>query len=231
MHNTTHTRHHAQHSPLRPDVTAHADTTATTTARQQHSNTPTARTPSAKTAEDNRAGNPLPAPDFSHGRGCEKSRVHMRLISRSGAVWGQWGRYRQEKGHIQMEHRLGAVTGPLANGVVTDNPVQDPRAVLDAALPEGWAWDERELILLGILERQAWHINALEEALAADRYIVLTSRGEPKMHPAITELRLAYAAMARTAEAIRLPEIDGESSNKSVRHQRAARRRWDRAVG
>ena len=41
----------------------------------------------------------------------------------------------------------------------------DPAGTIQKALPEGWAWDERELVLLGILERQAKHVEALEDAL------------------------------------------------------------------
>lgn len=107
----------------------------------------------------------------------------------------------------------------------------DPRATLEEALPAGWVWDEREVVLLGILGRQAEHINRLEEALAGMSYVTLTAKNEPRVNPLVAELRLSYAAMSRTAEAIRLPEVDGESSNKSVRHQRAARRRWDRRDG
>ena len=104
----------------------------------------------------------------------------------------------------------------------------DPAATIQKALPEGWAWDERELVLLGILERQAKHVEALEDALVGVDYMTTTAKGEPKVNPLVAELRLQYAAMSRTAEAVRLPETDGESSGKSVRHQRAARRRWNK---
>jgi hypothetical protein len=107
----------------------------------------------------------------------------------------------------------------------------DPRGTIEKALPEGWAWDEREIVLLGILERQARHVEQLEAVLASMPYMVQTAKGEPKVNPVVAELRLAYAAMSRTAEAIRLPDTDGETSNKSVRHVRAARRRWDRQHG
>lgn len=107
----------------------------------------------------------------------------------------------------------------------------DPRGTIERALPEGWAWDEREVVLLGILERQSRHVEQLELALAGMPYVVATAKGEPKLNPVVAELRLAYAAMSRTAEAIRLPNVDGESDGKSVRHQRAARRRWDVSSG
>lgn len=104
----------------------------------------------------------------------------------------------------------------------------DPAGTIQKALPEGWAWDERETVLLGILERQAKHIEQLESALSGADYLTETAKGEPKVNPLVAELRLQYAAMSRTAEAIRLPDVDGESSSKSVRHQRAAMRRWGR---
>lgn len=103
----------------------------------------------------------------------------------------------------------------------------DPRAVLEQALPAEMEWDERELVLLGILERQARHIEQLEAELAASSYLDVGSRGQVRVNPLVAELRLQYAAMARVAEAVRLPAEVGPA--KSVRHQRAARRRWDRA--
>ncbi len=99
----------------------------------------------------------------------------------------------------------------------------NPRAVLEAALPESMEWDERELVQLGILERQALHINALEKELKQHGYLDVGSKGQLRVNPLVSELRLQYAAMARVAEAIRLP---GEETVKSVRHQRAANQRW-----
>lgn len=107
----------------------------------------------------------------------------------------------------------------------TTQVVSDPRQVLEAALPENMEWDERELVLLGILDRQAKHIAELEAALATTGYLDTGSRGQVRVNPLVSELRLQYAAMARVAEAIRLPEEAGKP--KSIRHQRAARRRWD----
>lgn len=124
-----------------------------------------------------------------------------------------------------MGKKLQAVTGAAADESVTPF---DPAGTIQQALPEGWVWDERETVLLGILERQAKHIEQLETALAGAEYLTLTAKGEPKVNPLVAELRLQYAAMSRTAEAIRLPDVDGASSSKSVRHQRAAMRRWGR---
>lgn len=117
-----------------------------------------------------------------------------------------------------MGSSVEAVTGPSGAEF-------DPRMVLEAALPDGFEWDERELVLLGILERQARHVAALEDALAGSEYLTTTARGEPRVNPLVQELRLQYAAMSRTAEGIRLP-AESDGSGKSVRHQRAARRRW-----
>lgn len=115
-----------------------------------------------------------------------------------------------------------ARTGPPAVETVTD-----PRQVLEAALPEGMEWDERELVLLGILDRQAKHVHELEAALQTTGYLDTGSRGQVRVNPIVSELRLQYAAMARVAEAIRLPDEVGQG--KSIRHQRAAQRRWGRS--
>ncbi|MEH3088729.1 MAG: hypothetical protein PGN24_03705 [Microbacterium arborescens] len=114
---------------------------------------------------------------------------------------------------------------------VTDNPVStvddrlDPRAVLDAALPEEAEWDEREVVLLAILERQAKHIEKLEAAVEEHGYMVLGSTGQLRVSPALVELRQWYSAMTKTTEGIRLP---GEEKTVAVRQQRAANKRWDK---
>lgn len=120
------------------------------------------------------------------------------------------------------------MSGPVTGSPVSTVPERmDPRAVIEAALPEGNEWDEREVVLLGVLERYAGHIHRLEQELAQHGYIDLGSKGQLRVSPLVSELRLQYAAMARVAEAIRLPD---DEKPKSVRHQRAARRRWDRSA-
>lgn len=128
-----------------------------------------------------------------------------------------------------MTGKSQARTGPRADKSVTPF---DPRAVLEQALVTAnedaddgeLEWDERELTLLSVIDRQAHHIRALEAELAVHGYIDTGSKGQVRVSPIVSELRLQYAALARVAEAIRLP---GEVvPQKSVRHQRAARRRW-----
>lgn len=121
-----------------------------------------------------------------------------------------------------MSSEAQARTGPHSVETVTD-----PRQVLEAALPDGMEWDERELVLLGILDRQGKHIQELEAALSTTGYLDTGSRGQVRVNPLVSELRLQYAAMARVAEAIRLPEEVGQV--KSIRHQRAAQRRWGKS--
>jgi hypothetical protein len=116
--------------------------------------------------------------------------------------------------------------------VVTDNPHDsveplDPRAVLEAALPAGMKWNQRELVQLGVIERLARHIGRLEEELKTHGYIDRGSMGQVRVSPIVTELRLQYAALARAAEGIRLPT---EVQNKSIRHQNAANARHQRTA-
>lgn len=124
-----------------------------------------------------------------------------------------------------MGKKLQPVTDAATGESVTPF---DPAGTIQQALPDGWVWDEREIVLLGILERQAKHIEQLEAALSDAEYLTRTAKGEPKVNPLVAELRLQYAAMSRTAEAIRLPDVDGATTSKSIRHQRAAMRRWGR---
>ncbi|MFJ4173465.1 hypothetical protein [Microbacterium sp. NPDC089696] len=125
-----------------------------------------------------------------------------------------------------MSAKLHAVPEAVTDIAVTGDPPEfDPRQTIEDALPEGMEWDERELVLLGILGRQAQHVEKLEAELADRGYVDTGSKGQVRISPFVSELRLQYAAMARVAEAIRLP--DEAEKPKSVRHQRAANRRWN----
>lgn len=124
-----------------------------------------------------------------------------------------------------MPTKLHPVTEAETEIAVTGDPSQfDPKTTLEAALPEGMEWDEREIVLLGILERQAKHVERLEAELAERGYVDTGSKGQVRISPFVSELRLQYAAMARVAEAIRLP--DELERPKAIRQQRAANRRW-----
>jgi len=99
----------------------------------------------------------------------------------------------------------------------------DVRTTLDQALGDLYEWDPRELAMLAIAEAIQDTIRDLEDLLTAQGLMVSGSKGQPRLNPVVAELRLQRAALARTIEGIRLPD---ESANKSVRHQRAAQRRW-----
>lgn len=105
----------------------------------------------------------------------------------------------------------------------------DVRSRFDAALPDEYEWDEREATLLAIAERQSARIEQLEALLDEQGLTVEGSKGQPRLNPLVAELRLQYAALARTVEGIRLPE-ESADAQKSVRHQRAAARRWNGAA-
>jgi hypothetical protein len=104
----------------------------------------------------------------------------------------------------------------------------DVRARFDAALPDEYEWDEREATLLAIAERQSARIEQLEALLDDQGLSVKGSTGQDRLNPLVAELRLQYSALARTVEGIRLPDETSETK-KSVRHQRAAARRWSAA--
>jgi len=96
--------------------------------------------------------------------------------------------------------------------------------VIEGSLPPGMEFDEREVVLLGILDRQAAHIERLEAELAAAEYVDVGSMGQSRVNPLVAELRQQYSAMARVAESIRLPsEVERP---KAIRQQRAANTRW-----
>ena len=101
------------------------------------------------------------------------------------------------------------------------------RAQLDAALPPGVVWDERETLILDLCGRQADDIARLEALIVDQGVTVPGSAGQPRLHPAFGELRQARVALARLLDAVRLPD-EGIGTSRHVQQQRAARARWDR---
>lgn len=101
------------------------------------------------------------------------------------------------------------------------------RSHFEAALSPGVEYDEREVALLALAEKQWKDMTQLEALLEASDYLIPGSKGQMRLNPLVSELRLARAAIARILGEIRLP-YESEGVSKSVRHQRAARRRWDR---
>ena len=101
------------------------------------------------------------------------------------------------------------------------------RRQYDAALGDDTEWDEKDLVVLEMAQRQSNDIQKLEEALAADGMTVRGSAGQVRLHPAVAELRLQRAALTRLLAQIALPDEFGQPK-KNPTKQRAARRRWDR---
>jgi len=101
------------------------------------------------------------------------------------------------------------------------------RAQLDASLPPGAEWDEREALMIDLAAAQVDDIATLEGVLADQGAIVPGSAGQPRLHPALAEVRQARLALGKLLAEIRLPD-EGIGTSRHVQQQRAARARWDR---
>lgn len=101
------------------------------------------------------------------------------------------------------------------------------RDQLAAELPEGFEFDARDLTLIEVGQAIANRIDELQAEIASTGVWVAGSKGQQRLNPLVPEVRLQQMALVRTIEAIHIPADDTEPE-KSARHQKAARRRWDR---
>lgn len=104
------------------------------------------------------------------------------------------------------------------------------RRQYDAALGEDTEWDEKDLVILQLAQRQANDIQALEQVLEREGMTILGSAGQTRLHPAVAELRLQRLSLTRMLAQIPLPDEFGQPKKNPVK-QRASRRRWDRVQG
>jgi hypothetical protein len=101
------------------------------------------------------------------------------------------------------------------------------RTQIDAALPDGAEWSERENALLDLAVRQADDIGSLEEVLEKQGPTVKGSMGQSRLNPVFAELRQSRLALSRILHDLKMPDegLDG-SQAKDVKAQRAANVRW-----
>ncbi|WP_053062085.1 hypothetical protein [Rhodococcus sp. ARP2] len=97
---------------------------------------------------------------------------------------------------------------------------------------EKWEWDSREVALLALIESQADTIEKLDQTITEDGLTATGSTGQTRLHPAVTEVRLARSALAKLLAQLQLPEDaaagGSQLSAKSRQHQKAADSRWNR---
>lgn len=75
-------------------------------------------------------------------------------------------------------------------------------------------------------------IDRLQAAVADGGVVVPGSVGQPRVHPAVSELRSHRLALGRLLAQLDLPDADGATlpSPASLRARRAAQSRWDRTA-
>lgn len=90
-------------------------------------------------------------------------------------------------------------------------------------------FDTREAANLAQAARIADTIADLEAVLAVDGVVVLGSKGQPRLHPAVAELRAHRLALSRLLGELAIPDADEKPvTARSERATRAADARWDR---
>jgi hypothetical protein len=105
----------------------------------------------------------------------------------------------------------------------------------ERALPEEWELDTRGEAILALAAHQADDLGRLEVAIKENGTMVTGSKGQPVMNPAIGEARQARLAISRLLGTLPFEEVDPDlqdkpKNNMSVRNQRAARIRWEKAT-
>ena len=98
-----------------------------------------------------------------------------------------------------------------------------------ATVASSYVLDAPELELLTEICRALDDVEDLHRAVAAEGRTVAGSRGQPRAHPALAELRATRVVLGRLLAQLELPDVDGESlpSPVQARGRRAARERWD----
>ncbi len=95
-------------------------------------------------------------------------------------------------------------------------------------LDAGWALDARELYLLERAARCADELADLEAVVDSDGPTVPGSRGQPIVHPALSEARQLRLVQLRLLSPIEMADPAGDQTPTpaSARARRAARQRW-----
>lgn len=122
-----------------------------------------------------------------------------------------------------------ALTHPCPAHLGTDGAALWNRIVGD--LVEPWEFDERELALLEEAGRTADELAVLGAALEADGMTVTGSRGQPVLHPAISEIRQLRALLLRLLSTLELSDpLDAVKSAtpEQARKRRGAAAKWAR---
>ena len=113
-------------------------------------------------------------------------------------------------------------------------PKPDPPDHLGAAGRDLWAtvgrdlvFEAHELPLLTSACEVADRIAALEAVIAEEGVTVAGSKGQPRLHPAVAEVRQSRLAMARLLGQIAIETGEGHLANAaSIHGRRAATARW-----
>lgn len=98
---------------------------------------------------------------------------------------------------------------------------------VEGGLAADWELDPRELVILELAARALDDVNSLELAIKADGLTVEGSSGQPRLNPAVVEVRQGRLAVGRLLGQLSLPDADeAPMTAASQRAQKAAQARW-----
>jgi hypothetical protein len=93
---------------------------------------------------------------------------------------------------------------------------------------EGWSLDAKDYTAITEAARIADQLAALEKDVKRDGHTVLGSTGQPRVHPAIGEMRQLRETQHRLLRTVELEAPNADASARSRFASEAARARWGR---
>jgi uncharacterized protein with von Willebrand factor type A (vWA) domain len=109
---------------------------------------------------------------------------------------------------------------------------EDLKSLLNGALPAGLEWDERGATLVDMAAKQADLIEKLEAELEERGLYIAGSMGQPRLNPAVAELRLQNRALAQILGGLKFPgEAGGVAKDPKKQRGGFAMHQQRRGVG
>ena len=102
---------------------------------------------------------------------------------------------------------------------------------MHAGLGAEWELTGHERVLLEQACGQFDVAADVDAEVEARGLVVTGSRGQPVLHPAVTEARMARLAAGRLLGQVKMPDADGDSASAATdRARRAAQARWSKTL-
>lgn len=143
-----------------------------------------------------------------------------------------WGREAEARPAMDDRERAEVLEQCRALDREIPDGLDDPGETLWAEIMVEYEPDQRERTILESASRQLDAIARLEAMIAEAGMMVEGSARQPRLHPAVAEVRLGRLALGRLLGQLDLPSTEAErpTSEASKRARHAANARWARVV-